>query len=123
MTGRSMSKAGTTTRVATARVPGFKVGSGVACGVGLAPADEDGLAETDGDAESDGTADGVALAFATSLGLGSRVSMTGVSLGSGPAVVGSAYDNRPPVSSITPKAVRSAGTTRMRRRSQRSAIR
>ena len=39
---------------------------------------------------TDGEADGVALAIATSVASGGSVSTTGVSLGTGPAVVGSA---------------------------------
>src|SRR3712207_2264424 len=105
MTGRSIRSAGITIRVATARIPGVGVMVGDADGDGL------GLPDGDGDGEPD-----------TGLWLGSRVTSTGVSDGSGPAVVGSAYDSRPPVSSITPSAVRSAGTTRYRRRSTSSSI-
>ena len=83
MTGRSIFRAGTTTRVAKAR-PGFGVGSGtidaggVPAGVALGDADPDGLG-----AGSDG--DGLATASG-----GSSVSTTSGPVGVPPATVGSA---------------------------------
>jgi len=90
--GRSMSRPGTTTRVATARVPGLSVGSGVGWGVGLAEGERLGepLGDVLGESLGDGDTDGEGLAIATSVASGGSVSMTGVSLGTGPAVVGSA---------------------------------
>ena len=104
MTGKSIFIAGITIRVATARVPGLIVMAG--------EGEIDGLGETLGlpDGDTDAVADGETLGDGE--GRGGRVISTGVSEGIGPAVVGSAYERRPPVSSITPIAVSSAGTTR-----------
>ena len=92
-----MLSAGMTTRVACPGVPGL-VGSGVADGAsGTAPADSLG-ASSDGDGAVDGGS-------STEEGDGSTTA---------PAVVGSAYERSPAVSSTTPSAVRSAGSRRVR---------
>jgi hypothetical protein len=78
---------------------------GDALGLGETLGLELGLGEGELDDETLGRGDAAA-------GEGVSVISTGVSEGSGPAVVGSAYEIRPLVSSITPIAVSSAGITR-----------
>ena len=92
-----MLSAGTTTRVACPGVPGL-VGSGVAVGASDGPArplgaSSDGDGAVDGGSSTDGPGDGSTTA---------------------PAVVGSAYERSPAVSSTTPSAVSSAGSRRVR---------
>ena len=93
ITGRSIRIDGTTTRVATTRPPGFA----------LLVADGDGESEGDALGGGDAHGDGEALGSST---------VTGLSEGTGPAVAGSVYERRPPVSNITLNAVTSAGMTR-----------
>src|SRR5215218_10042044 len=101
MIGRSMSRAGTTTRVAISRPDGWEVGSGVAAG------ETEGSCEPDGDGHGDGVAGCWVAVTSDGASKTSGVGSTPV-----PAVVGSAYVSRPAVIRTTPSAVRSAGTIR-----------
>src|SRR5215211_6649995 len=97
MIGRSMSRAGTTTRVAISRPDGVGVGSSVGAG------------ETEGSSDTDGDGDAGGCVTVTSEGASM---ISGVATTAVPAVVGSGYVSRPAVMSTTPSAVSNAGTTR-----------
>src|SRR4051812_30519566 len=102
MTGRSIPRAGTTTRVAVSRPAGCFVAAGV--GAGETP----GSTEPDGDGDGNTDADGDSSATSS---VGSSTT-SGVGTTTVPAVVGPGYVSRPAVMRTTPSAVSSAGRIR-----------